>query len=277
VKSNFFLEEKMKNIKASSYFILGMGNIGKILVQRLLEVGVPNKNILINDADTSRMTTASAQYKVSAVNLEDAQIGSTDVIILATPPKTVVEILKSLEKTLRPGQLIISMAAAVPIVRMRSVVRQEIPIVRILPNPPSMLGKGMNPVAFEASVTPDVKTFVHTLLEVMGKTIEVKDDQMTWCVGLTGAALRTVLPVLEGMTQAGVEAGLSQDEARRVAAQIMAGTAALALETDIALEQIRSLTPMQTLDEKMVSDLFLETARNTHQKVEATQTMLMQG
>ena len=43
----------MKTIKESSYFILGMGNIGKILVTRLLEVGVPKKHILINDVDTS--------------------------------------------------------------------------------------------------------------------------------------------------------------------------------------------------------------------------------
>ena len=74
-----------------------------------------------------------------------------------------------------------------------------------------------------------------------------------------------------------MEAGLSQNEARRVAAVNMAGIAALVLETDLSLEQIHSLTPMQTLDEKMVSDLFLETARNTRQKVEATQAMLMEN
>jgi pyrroline-5-carboxylate reductase len=267
----------MKTIKESSYFILGMGNIGKILVKRLVDVGVPGRQIMINDPDPSRMKEAATQFEVRRVEQMDAQIGSADVIILATPPKAVVEILRSTAMQLRPGQLIISMAAAVPLTCMRSVVRQDVSLVRILPNPPSLLGKGMNPVAFEASATLEVRGFTQSLLNILGKTIEVQDEQMTWCVGLSGAAMRTVLPVLEGMTQAGVEAGLSLAEARRVAAQIMAGTAALALETDLPLEQIRTLTPMQTLDEKMVSDLFLDTARNTRQKVETTQAMLMEN
>jgi hypothetical protein len=41
------------------------------------------------------------------------------------------------------------------------------------------------------------------------------------------------------------------------------------------MDQIRTLTPMQTLDEAAVSDLFLETARSTRQKVEATQASIL--
>jgi pyrroline-5-carboxylate reductase len=270
-----FLEGKMKKLIENVYLILGMGNIGRILVKRLMEVGIPADRIMIYDTDSGRTNAVVAQFKVKPVDLRNTQIGAADVIVLATPPKPVVEILSSMAGVIHSEQLIISMAAAVPLERMRAVIRQDVPIVRILPNPPSMLGKGMNPVAFETSVSPEVKEFVHSLLDVLGKTVEVRDDQMSWCVGLTGAALRTVLPVLDGMFQAGVEAGLSQADARRVAAQIMMGTAALALETDLPLEQIRTLTPMQTLDEKMVSDLFLDTARNTRQKVETTQAALM--
>jgi len=267
----------MKPIIESSYLILGMGNIGKIMIQRLLDVGVPNEQILINDVDGPRLAGVAAQYGVKGIELSDPKIKNADVVILATPPKAVIEVLSLLGKTLHAKQLVISMAAAVPIDYMRSVLPETIPVARILPNPPSLLGKGMNPVAFEPGTKQVVKDFVFALLEVMGSTIEVQDSLMTWCVGLSGAALRTILPVLEGMTLAGVEAGLSQNEARRVAALNMAGVAALALETDLSFEQIHELTPMQTLDEKVVSNLFLETARSTQQKVETTQKKLMEN
>lgn len=89
----------------------------------------------------------------------------------------------------------------------------------------------MNPAVYGASVTPDARALVEAVLATLGDSIEVTDDQMNWCVGLSGAAMRSLVPVLEGMTQAGVEAGLSERDARRVAAQVMLGTAVIALET----------------------------------------------
>jgi pyrroline-5-carboxylate reductase len=267
----------MKPVKACSFFIIGMGNIGSILVQRLVEIGISTNQIMVADTDDLRVSKIVNQFGVIPSNLAHPKIKLADVIVLATPPKTIVDLLNSLSENLEANQMVISMAAAVSLERIRSVVRQDVPVVRILPNPPSLLGKGMNPVAFELSAAPEIKDFTFSLLEVLGDTIEVQDEQMTWCVGLTGAAMRSVLPVLEGMTQAGVEAGLSLAESRRVAAKIMAGTAAMAIETDLPLDQIRTLTPMQTLDEKMISDLFQATARNTKEKVDATQAKLMEN
>lgn len=265
----------MKHITESRIVIIGMGNIGRILVQRLLKVGFAKEQIYINDVDADRANDMVQQFGVEAISLEDARIGSVDMIILATPPKTVVDILRALDKNLLTNQIVISMAAAVTLNFMRKNVKNPVSLVRILPNPPSLVGKGMNPVAFEPTEKIHVKEIVHELLEILGNTLEAKDELMTWCVGLTGAALRTVFPVLDGMIRAGVEAGLSQEDSRRVAAQIFNGVSALALETELPLDQIHNLTPMQTLDESAVSELFLETARNTRQKVDAAQASIM--
>jgi pyrroline-5-carboxylate reductase len=86
--------------------------------------------------------------------------------------------------------------------------------------------------------------------------------------------MRSVLPVLEGMTQAGLEAGLAAAEARRVAAQVMLGTAALVLETGLSFEEIKALTPMQTVDETRLSQLFLEAAQGAKAKVDRLQQKL---
>jgi pyrroline-5-carboxylate reductase len=269
-------EGKVNKLQEQKFFIIGAGNIGKVLVTRLHAVGVPADQLYITDSDL-KGAQETAQSIAQAVEFSDPAINQADFIILATPPKTIIELLRSLKDKLRPGQIIISMAAAVPLNRLRSAVRADTAVVRILPNPPSMFGVGMNPVAFEPSAPVEVRVPVEALLDALGKTVVVEDSQMTWCVGLAGAAMRSVLPVLQGMAQAGVEAGLSPRDARMVAAQIMKGTAALALETELTFEQIKALTPMDTLDENMVANLFLETARSVMQKVEATQAKLMES
>jgi pyrroline-5-carboxylate reductase len=133
----------------------------------------------------------------------------------------------------------------------------------------------MNPVAYGAGVTAEARELVEAILSTLGESMEVTDEQMNWCVGLTGAAMRSLLPALEGMTRAGVEAGFFEAESRRMAAQALLGTAALALQTDLSFDEIKALTPMQTVDEEAVSQVFLEAARGAQEKMEQFQKKLM--
>lgn len=99
---------------------------------------------------------------------------------------------------------------------------------------------------------------------------------MNWCVGLSGAAMRSLVPVLEGLTKAGMDAGLSDRQARRVAAQVMLGTAKLVLQTDLTWEEIKTLTPMQTVDEVKVMELFYDAARTARETIEGVQRKLQE-
>ena len=56
-------------------------------------------------------------------------------------------------------------------------------------------------------------------LEILGDSLEVRDEQMNWCAALSGSSTRSLLPALESMSQAGLEAGLPARDARRVVAR----------------------------------------------------------
>jgi pyrroline-5-carboxylate reductase len=158
---------------------------------------------------------------------------------------------------------------------MREFVPAGVDLVRILPNPPIAQGLGMDPVAYDPGVTPEHQEYVEALLSALGETVVVRDDQMNWCVGLSGASLRTLMPVLEGMTAAGIEAGLSPQDARLVAAQVMLGTASLVKHSSLSFEELKALTPMQTVDEPEMKERFLEIARQTNAKVDGTMAKIL--
>ncbi len=63
-------------------------------------------------------------------------------------------------------------------------------------------------------------------------------------------------------------------DARRIATQVMLGTAALVMQTDMPFEDIKALTPMQTVDEAAISQVFLDAARGAHKKIEQFQKKL---
>jgi pyrroline-5-carboxylate reductase len=62
------------------------------------------------------------------------------------------------------------------------------------------------------------------------------------------------------MTQAGVDAGLSESDARWLAARMMAGTASLALETNFPFDEMKKLTSVQVVDEEEIARIFREAA-----------------
>jgi len=264
----------MNALQGKRLAVIGTGNIGRILLERLTTSGIPAADLIVCDGNAARAHEALRRFGSRACLLTDETLRASDVLLLATPPKAVIEILEALSPRLRQGQVVISFAAAIPLWRLEAVVPSGVAVVRVMPNAPSLLGQGINPVAYGSGVPLEARQVVKAILRTLGETIEVRDEQMNWCVGLTGAAMRSMLPALEGMTQAGVDAGFADEEARRLAAQVMLGTAALVLESGLSFNEIKALTPMQTVDEMVVSQIFAEAARAANEKTNRLQKKL---
>jgi pyrroline-5-carboxylate reductase len=262
------------DLQEQRFAVIGAGNIGRILIDRLLAVGVEPGRLVICDNDEARGQAVAADYGVQAVSLPDGAACKAILILLATPPKALLDVVQAIAPSLRPGQVLVSFAALISLERLEAALPPGAAVARVMPNAPSLVGAGMNPVAFGSTATLEARDLVAALLAVLGDNIEVTDEQMNWCVGLSGAAMRSLLPVLEGMVQAGVEAGLSPGDARRVAAQVMRGTAALALETDAPFAELKALTPMETVDEVMVGQQFYDAARRAKETMDKLQSKL---
>lgn len=256
--------------------VIGVGNIGRIWVKRLCETGFPPESIFVSDVDAARMEAVVKEFGVCAADLHDVSFPHADILLIATSPKNVRSVLHTLADHLQPGQIVISLAAAVSLEQLEAWVPAEVSVIRVMPNAPSIVGEGMNPVAYGRTIPRQARELVEVLLGIMGQTIEVQDDQMNWCVGLSGAAMRSLVPVLEGLTKAGMDAGLSDRQARRVAAQVMLGTAKLVLQTDLTWEEIKTLTPMQTVDEVKVMELFYDAARTARETIEGVPRKLQE-
>jgi pyrroline-5-carboxylate reductase len=255
-------------LEEKHFVLIGAGNIGCILLERLLVVGVPPKQLAVCDIDPERTSLVIERFGARPIELNEDDIYEADVLLIVTPPKTVAGIVDEISNWLRAGQLVISFVAAVPMKKLETALPKDVCVARVMPNAPSLIGEGMNPVVFGSSMMPDSREMVMEYLAILGESVEVHDEQMNWCVGLTGAAMASLVPGLEGMTRAGMEAGLPEEDSRRTAAQVMLGTASLALRTNLSFAEIKALTPMQTVDEEMVRLIFLDAALGVKEKME---------
>jgi pyrroline-5-carboxylate reductase len=265
----------MKELFTQRVAIIGAGNIGRIILERLRRSGMTVR-MAVFDKDSQKAQSAAAQ--VGAEVLSELEIGrcGAQLWLLCMGPKAVLPFLKQFSPCLQPGHIVVSFAAAVPLDSLKSLVSEGVHMVRVMPNMPSQVGEGMNPVCFSEKVPPEAREIVMQLLEGLGETVEVSDEQMNWCVGLSGAAMRSLIPVIEGMINAGHKAGLSTKKARKIAAQVMLGTAELVAQLDeTSLADIKALTLMETVDEGQVAQIFEDAASGAKAKIDRLQAAIL--
>ena len=88
--------------------------------------------------------------------------------------------------------------------------------------------------------------------------------------------MRSLIPVIEGMINSGHKAGLSTKKARKIAAQVMLGTAELVEQLDeTSLADIKALTPMETVDEGQVAQIFEDAASGAKAKIDRLQAAIL--
>ena len=255
--------------------LIGVGVVGRILIQRLKTNGFPPERLIVCDADPQRGNRAQREFNLKTCPLDDLCCRA-DIWLITTPPAAVLSTIQSIEDHLKPGQTVISFAAGVSMAQLEDELPQNVAAVRIMPNALSLIGRGVNPVAYGRECTLETRTKVQALLNVLGESIVLEDSQMNWAVGLTGASIRWLLPVLQGMTLAGIDAGLSEADARWIAAKMMSGVAALALDTEMSFEEMKALTSVQVTDEEEIIELFQEAARRAKEFADELEKSLQQ-
>lgn len=95
----------MARLEACRIAVVGLGNIGRILVERMLAVGVAAVRVVVRDADPTREESFVRRFGVRALPLEEAA-GVADVVLLAVPPKVVMGVVRELGQRLHPGRLL---------------------------------------------------------------------------------------------------------------------------------------------------------------------------
>lgn len=253
---------------------IGAGLMGGILIERLLETGFPPSHVLACEVRAERRAMLAHAWRIAVSDDLRKAAEFAEAIVLAVPPKAVRNVLRKIAPGLQAKHIVISVAAAVPLDDLEQIAGEGIAVVRVMPNSPSRVGQGMNPVAFGRHVTGEVRAWVMALLACWGQTLEVPDALMNLCVGLTGAAPIYIFPIIDALADAGVAGGLPLEDARRLAAQVVLGSAMFVLETGESPEALKALTPLQPLREAEARAVFHEAVEAARTQMDALQVKL---
>ena len=226
---------------------IGSGKMATALVQGVIKSGVClPADIIVSDAISavSEKLAAATGAELATSNAEVFQ--TADVIILAVKPHDAIAALEALPsfgqadagpsmkwawKSEEAGKLLLSIVAGLPISRLEEAAGTRFRVVRSMPNTPALVLQGASGFSLGTGATPQDAEIAQKVFGSVGIAVEVKESLLDAVTGLSGSGPAYVYMIIEALADGGVLMGLPRDLSLRLAAQTVAGSAAMVMQT----------------------------------------------
>ncbi len=211
---------------------LGAGRMATALARGFLHAGLVSidrlwaSDVMPTAREAFALETKAA---VTASNLEVARVSS--VLVLAVKPDQVTDLLEEIRPAGSAKQLVLSIAAGVPLSRLEGAAWPGARVIRVMPNTPALVGASASAYARGSAATAADGQLAQRLFGSVGLALEVKEKLLDAVTGLSGSGPAYVFQIIEALSDGGVAAGLPRDVATRLAAQTLLGAAKMVLET----------------------------------------------
>ncbi len=221
--------------------IIGTGAMGRAL----LNAAIRSKIVAASEVITSDISPAcrleAEGFGCTATDDNRQVVENAEHILVAVKPQVICEVLRDLRDLFRPGQLLISIAAGVSIATLREAAGPAPRIVRVMPNICCTVAEAASAYATGGGVTEAQESFVVELLDAAGEAVAVEEDLLNAVTGLSGSGPAFVAIFIEALADGGVRAGLPRDQAQRLAAQTVLGTARWVLDGDESPARLKDM------------------------------------
>ncbi|MDD2552998.1 MAG: pyrroline-5-carboxylate reductase [Desulfotomaculaceae bacterium] len=211
---------------------IGGGAMGEALVSGLFRAGlVAPSQVYISDTSEQRREQLGQKLGVNTTADNCTVTRKADIIIISVKPYVAASVLKEIAAVARPEQIYISIAAGVTISQIESCLAGTIPVVRVMPNTPCLVGEGASAISAGRYAGEESIKVAMAVFNASGKAVEVPESLLDCVTGLSGSGPAYMYLVLESLIDGAVRLGLPGDLARELAAQTMLGAAKMVLET----------------------------------------------
>ncbi|MBV1901194.1 MAG: pyrroline-5-carboxylate reductase [Kordiimonadaceae bacterium] len=232
-----------KDFTADAPLILvGCGHMGQAMALGWLAAGLNPQALYIIDPVVPGDAVAGVPAAQLFKNADALPTGLVaKAVVLAVKPQIMNAILPTIVSFIEAESMVISVAAGVTIQQMQNGTEAEAVYVRAMPNTPAAVGAGITGVTALPTISSPNKAMACTLMEATGQAVWIAEEtQMDAVTAVSGSGPAYVFHMVECMTSAGVQAGLSPDVAAALARQTVIGAGQLmASQAEIDAAELR--------------------------------------
>ncbi len=222
---------------------IGAGNMSRSIISGLIHSGYDKAHILASNPSAPRLEKLEEEFGIQTTQSNDDACAFADAIVLSVKPQVMGDMCKALrENNDLEGKLFISIAAGLPVSRLKEMLGGDYPVVRVMPNTPSLLGKGMSGLYADESISDEDRQYVEDMMNGVGETVWAeKEDDINGVIAAAGSSPAYFFLFLQAMQEEAMNMGFDKDAARLMVQQAMLGAAEMVCNNpDLELSELRA-------------------------------------
>ena len=213
---------------------IGTGNMGGILAAAVAK-SLPSPTVLLADCNTEKATALAAE--IGGQTADNKTVAETaDILFLGVKPQVLPAVAEEIKPYLAARKtrfVVVTMAAGVAVEQLNALLGADYPTIRIMPNTPAAVSKGLILFCPANGVTDEELTAFKTHLAPAGNLLSITEDKIDAAGAVSGCGPAFVYLFIEALADGGVACGLPRETAMTAAAQTVCGAAEMVLQTGL--------------------------------------------
>ena len=213
---------------------IGAGNMaGAILRGAVASGNFDPADLGAFDIDSAKTDSLHRELGIRSFASAQELVEKCDAVVLAVKPKLFPQVIGGIRQPVREkAPLVISIAAGKTIGDIEGFFEFEPTLVRVMPNINARAGASMSAYCPNERVSAEQEDFVRRLLSSFGQSIKLTEDYFPLFGVIAGSAPAFAYMFIDALARAGVKHGMAKQQALRIAAQTVLGSAELILKSD---------------------------------------------
>ena len=217
--------------------IIGCGKMASAILDAWLKKSISPQDIYVDDPKPSEWLL---EKKKHGLNINTKADVSFDYCFIGVKPQSLDEIKLKLKGLSKKNVTFVSMLAGIKINRLEDIIGKDESIVRIMPNLPAEILKGVTAVKENKRVEPKQSKNLALLLEAFGETVKfVEERKFDAVTAISGSGPAYIFLIAELMTEVGINLGLSYDESFKLVKHTIDGAGSLIVNSSLKPQKLR--------------------------------------
>ncbi|TCT15025.1 pyrroline-5-carboxylate reductase [Natranaerovirga pectinivora] len=210
---------------------IGIGNMGYAMLSGAANV-FDKVNLTFTDVNLERLEWVNEQTGVDYCKNNSELIKETKIVILAVKPQYYSNVLTHIKEYITKQHIIISIAPGISVDSLKEQLGEETRIIRAMPNTPALVNTGMTAIAYSKdNYLEEEKKLINEFFTSFGEVVVLEERLMDSVVPIIGSSPAYVFMFIEALADGAVKLGISRQDAYKLVAQTVLGSAKMVLDT----------------------------------------------
>lgn len=201
-----------------TFAVIGVGNMAKAILAGIAASSLSVRRVVVFDTNPEQYRSLPQIREgtpfsyVYAESISEAVSGA-DTVLLSVKPQNYAEVLREIAATEKADQkLYISIGAGITVAQVSEALRGA-KVVRVLPNVPILIGKGVALVCRNEKLSPQDVELVCDIFNAAGSSVLIREEEMNRMIGVTSSSPAYVFRFIRAIYEGAIAQGLQDDGA----------------------------------------------------------------